>query len=55
MFGLEAWVRALRFDPDAWRVDLATWQHLGARIAMLYPAYDPPGLDALINVLQRLG
>ena len=52
-FGLETWVRAPRFDPDAWAAEVAAWRRLGASIAMLYPTYDLVGLDAQIDVLRR--
>ena len=52
-FGLEAWLRAPHFDPDAWASDLAAWRRLGAEIAMRYPTYDLPDLDAQIDILRR--
>jgi probable F420-dependent oxidoreductase len=52
-FGLEAWVRAPRFDPDGWARDVAFWRRLGFRIAMLYPTYDLPDLDSQIDALRR--
>ncbi|MGE0420324.1 MAG: LLM class F420-dependent oxidoreductase [Acetobacteraceae bacterium] len=52
-FGLEAWIRAPRFDPDAWAADVAAWHRLGARIVMLYPTFDLPTLDAQIDLLRR--
>ena len=52
-FGLEAWVRAPKFDPDAWARDYAFWKRLGFDIAMLYPTYDLPSFDAQIDILRR--
>ncbi len=52
-FGLETWVRAPHFDPDAWGAEVAAWRRLGASIAMLYPTYDLVGLDAQIDLLRR--
>ena len=52
-FGIEAWVRAARFDPDAWAADVAAWKRLGAGIAMLYPTYDLPDFASQIDLLQR--
>lgn len=52
-FGLEAWLRAPRFDPDAWVADFAAWRRLGAGNVMLYPTYDLPGLAAQIDLLRR--
>ena len=52
-FGLEAWLRAPRFDPEAWAADFAAWRRLGAGIAMLYPTYDLPDFDAQIDLLRR--
>ena len=52
-FGIEAWVRAVRFDPDAWAADVAAWKRLGARIVMLYPTYDLPDFASQIELLRR--
>src|SRR5690349_13263732 len=52
-FGIEAWVRAARFDPDAWAADVAAWKRLGAGIAMLYLTYDQPDFASQIDLLQR--
>ena len=52
-FGIEAWVRAGRFDPDAWATDVAAWKRLGAGIAMLYPTYDLPDFASQIDLLRR--
>jgi probable F420-dependent oxidoreductase len=52
-FGIEAWVRASSFDPDAWAADVAAWKRLGAGIAMLYPTYDLPDFASQIDLLQR--
>lgn len=52
-FGLEAWIRAPSFDPDAWAADVAAWRRLGATVAMLYPTYDLPDFDTQIDVLRR--
>lgn len=52
-FGLEAWIRAPRFDPDSWASDVATWRRLGFNIIMVYPTYDVGDLDAQIDLLKR--
>jgi hypothetical protein len=52
-FGLEAWLRAPRFDPEARAADFAAWRRLGAGIVMLYPTYDLPDFDAQIDLLRR--
>jgi probable F420-dependent oxidoreductase len=52
-FGLEAWLRAPRFDPDGWAADFAAWRRLGAGIAMLYPTYAIDDLDGQIDILRR--
>jgi alkanesulfonate monooxygenase SsuD/methylene tetrahydromethanopterin reductase-like flavin-dependent oxidoreductase (luciferase family) len=52
-FGLEAWIRAPRFDPDAWAAEYAAWRRLGIKIAMLYPTYDLPDFDSQIDLLKQ--
>ena len=52
-FGLEAWIRAPRFDPDGWAAELSAWRRLGAGIAMLYPTYDLPDFASQIDLLKR--
>ena len=52
-FGIEAWIRAARFDSDAWAADVAAWKRLGAGIAMLYPTHDLPDFALQIDLLQR--
>ncbi len=52
-FGLEAWLRATEPDPEAWTALLAAWRSLGAEMAMLYPVYPIPDLEAQIDLLRR--
>ena len=52
-FGIEAWIRAARFDPNSWGADVAAWKRLGAGIAMLYPTYDLPDFASQIDLLRR--
>lgn len=52
-FGLEAWIRAPRFDPDAWAAQFSAWRRLGAGIAMLYPTYDLPDFSSQLDLLKR--
>jgi probable F420-dependent oxidoreductase len=52
-FGLEGWLRFDDANPDAWLKAARGWQHLGAKIVMLYPMYRMPNVDDQIATLRR--
>ena len=52
-FGIEAWLRSLDNDPDAWAKAADGWRGLGADMAMLYPMWKVDGVDSQIEILQR--
>jgi probable F420-dependent oxidoreductase len=52
-FGLEAWLRMDKPDPQIWGAAAAGWQKLGVGMVMLYPMYRIASFDAQIDTLRR--
>lgn len=52
-FGLEAWLRADSFDPDAWAKGVEAWRKLGMDQVMLYPMFQIGDVDQQIEILRR--
>jgi len=52
-FGLEAWLRMEKPDPQLWAAAAAGWRKLGAEIVMLYPMYRIARFEEQIDTLRR--
>ena len=52
-FGLEAWLRMDRPDPQIWGAAAGGWRRLGAEQVMLYPMYRIATFDDQIETLRR--
>lgn len=52
-FGLEAWLRTERFDPEAWGKGVEKWREIGMDQVMLYPMFDIGDATRQIEILER--
>jgi probable F420-dependent oxidoreductase len=52
-FGVEAWLRFDKNDPQGWSAAAGGWRALGADYVMLYPMWPIANLDAQIEMLRR--
>jgi hypothetical protein len=52
-FGIEAWLRMSKPDPEPWAAAIQGWRALGAQMVMLYPMYRLGSFEAQIETLRR--
>ena len=52
-FGIEAWMRFSRNNPETWGATADEWRAMGADMVMLYPMWEINGVDGQIEILRK--